>query len=260
MMRILCYRHSYDQNFESILGVISKIKTQIGYASGEINQENLISFSPDIIIHNIPDAETFPIKSNAVSININETKNKNSFSFNDKSSSNYIGEFVHLRESTIDDSEIEKFSSDVLYIGTPSVFGTLLEYILNSDINFKFFNHQPHNISGYCGMCNIQDYYKFYKHAKVCIAQKDDKLRIMDIVAAGGNPVIYDGSNTEDCIEKITNAISNNQKYAIEGYTKEDIISKDTSYDRVAKIFKTIGLNKLADEVIRNKKIDWYKK
>lgn len=259
-MKILFYRHSQDSNFEAIISVIAKTKNQFGYASGEVNQEHLNSFAPDLIIHNIPDAKQFPIRSSAVSININETEGKNSFSFSNKSSLNYIGDFVHLKESDVEPKDIDRFTTDVVYIGSPSVFGKLLSYILDGKIKFKFFSHQPHNINGYSGMCNANDYYKFYKHSKACIVEKHDKIRIMDILAADGNPVVYNGSNAEDCIEQIKNSIANNMKYTVDGYDKNAIINKDTSYDRSAQIFRTIGLNKLADEIIKNKKTDWCKK
>jgi hypothetical protein len=259
-MKILFYKYSQDMNFDAIISVIAKTKHQFGYLAGEINQQQLIGFNPDLIIHNIPDIDKFPINTNAVSININEVDNKNSFSFKNVNSKNYIGKFVHFKSTEINKNDLSKYQSDVIYIGSPSIFNSLLNFLTSDEINFKFFTHQPHNINGYCGMCDISDYYKFYKYAKASIVNKDDAERIMDIVVADGNPIVYNGSNAEECIEKIKNAIHLNTKYQIDGYEKNDIISNHTSFDRASKIFKTIGMNKIAEDILKNKNIDWHKK
>lgn len=259
-MKILFYRYSPDMNFDAIISVIAKTKHQFGYLSGEVNQQHLNSFNPDLIIHNIPDVNKFPVQTNAVSININETDGTNSFSFKNTNSKNYIGRFVHYKSMHVHENSVHKYQSDVVYIGSPSVFGNLLHFLTSDNINFKFFTHQPHNINGYCGMCDINDYYKFYKNAKASIVGKDDVERIMDVLVSDGNPIVYDGVNVDECIEKIKNSISNNIKYKVDGYDKDDIINKHTSFDRAAKIFRTVGMNKIADDIIKNKNIDWYQK
>ena len=257
-MKILFYRYSQDINFDAIVSVIARTKHQFGYLSGEVNQQQLAAFNPDLIIHNIPSVDKFPIKNDAVSININETNNNNSFSFKNIDSTNYIGRFVHYKSILTED--ISKYKSDIIYIGSPSVFNELLIFLTNGEFNFKFFTHQTHNINGYCGMCDANDYYRFYNNSKACIVNKNDIERLMDIVVAEGNPIVYDGSNVEECIEKIKNSIYSNIKYKVDGYDRDSIISKDTSFDRAAKIFRTIGMNKIADDIIKNKNIDWCKK
>ena len=252
-MKILFYRYNYDSNFESLISVISEIEHQFGFATGEVNQESLTVFAPDIIIHNIPNAESFPIRSNAVSININETSDKHSFSFLNDESSNYIGKFVHLRDNKVSDKDVEKYSSDIVYIGSPIIFGDLLEYITKLDCQFKFFTHQPHNINGYCGMCNIEDYSKFYRYSKACLVKEDDDVRIMDIVASDGNPIVHTGYNTQACKDRIHYAMQGH-KNTIEKFNKESILSSHTSYDRASKLFKTIGLNKISEEILKNKR------
>jgi hypothetical protein len=258
-MKILFYRYAQDPNFEAIITSINKTKHQFGYASGEVTQEAIANFAPDIIIHNIPNTEFFPIKSNAISININDTDNKHSFSFTKPESKNYIGKFVYLRDCNVNENELEKYKSDVVYIGSPVVFGNVLDFLVNNNINFKFFNHQPHNINGYCGMCSSEDYGKFYKNAKACIVTSGDDARLMDIVSCDGNPVVYN-NNADQCIEQILSAINENKKYTIDGYNKEDILKQHTSFDKAAQIFKTIGLSKISEEILKIKKIDWYKK
>ena len=260
-MNILCYRYSQDLRFESILSVLSKVKYNVGYTSGELSQKNIADFKPDVIVHNIPDAEKFPIKNSAISININETNTDRSFSFKDEASKNYIARFVDYRDCNVDADQINKYRSDLLYIGSPASFVTLLNliYDYNRKIVFKFFNHKPQNIIGYCGMCDARDYFKFYRYAKGSIVEHNDMSRMMDIIVSDGNPILYN-KNNEECMEKIISTVFNNERYSIDGLSKKDIIENHTSFDRVAKIFKTVGLNKVAEDIMNNKKRVWYKK
>lgn len=258
-MKLLFYRHIVDLHFESLISVLSKTKYQCGYLTGEVNQETINSFAPDVIIHNIPNTDNFPIKNSAISININENDSKNSFSLVNEKSKNYIGNFVHFKSSHIQPNEVNKFSSDILYIGSPGIFGHLLDWILNSGFNFKFFTHQPHNIKGYCGMCSLDDYARFYKHSKVSLVTESDHARIRDIVVFDGNPIIYDGSNLDECKKKIEAAILDCERYSVDGYSKEEITAKHTSYDRAAFIFKTVGLTKIAEDIMKIKKLEWQK-
>lgn len=252
-MKILFYRYNHDSNFESIISVIAETKHQFGFASGEVNKESVTGFAPDIIIHNIPNAESFPIKNKAVSININETNNKYSFSFVNDKSNNYIGKFFHLKDNKVSDKDIEKYSSDIIYIGSPIIFGDLLAYITKLDCQFKFFTHEPHNINGYCGMCNTEDYSKFYRYSKACLVREEDDVRIMDIVASDGNPIVHTKYNTQSCKDQINYAMQG-KKNTIEKFNKESILSDNTSYDRASKLFKTIGLNKISEEILKNKR------
>lgn len=259
-MKILFYRHSYNVDFESIIQAISKTKNSFGYLSGEINRESIHQFDPDIILHNIPDVDSFPIENKAISVNINETDSNNSFSLRNPTHKNFIKPFVSLKHIVEDSDEKKKFLCDVVYIGSPLIFEKVIEFLINedSDIRFKFFTHQLHNINGYCGMCDAKDYLSFYNNAKCSLVKEDDLRRIMDIVISDGNPIVFNGSNTEECIDKIKNAVCNKAKYSIDGFSKENILKNDTAYDRASYIFKTIGLKKIAENILAKK--DWDKK
>jgi hypothetical protein len=260
-MNILCYRHSHDSRFESILLVLSKTKYNVGYSSGDLSEKNISEFKPDVILHNIEDASTFPIKNNAINININETESDTSFSFKNTQSKNYIDKFVDYKDCNVPQNQVNKYQSDLLYIGTPIPFNSLLNKLVNYDpkIFLKFFNHKPHNIIGYCGMCDARDYFKFYRHAKASLVEYNDMNRLMDIIVSDGNPIVYD-SNDDECIEKINQAVYSDKKFTVDGLTKESIIENHTSFDRTAKIFRTVGLNKVAEHIMQNKKEEWYKK
>lgn len=258
-MKILAYRYESNFNFEALLYALSKTKYEIGYLKGEIPEKAISDFAPDIIIHNIPDVTTFPIYNKAVSININETNADNSFPLKDKESKNYIKPFVSLKRSYPSESDIQKYSSDVMYIGSPSIFSDVLKFLTepSNNILFKFFTNTPHNINGYCGICNAEDYFKFYHYAKASLVEENDTTRILDIIVSDGNPIVFNKLNTEECIEKIKSSVEKGTKYTIDGLTTEDIISKDTAFDRMSKIFKTVGLNKIAEEISKQKSGSW---
>lgn len=257
-MKILCYKNSNEINFDYLLNVISKTKHKIGYASGEIDSKALTEFNPDLIIHNIPDATEFPVKTKAVSININDTDHDKSFSFTNPLSKQYVGECVFLRDLNISDNDIQKFQSDVIYIGSPAVFKDLLCFLTDakSKINFKFFSHEPHNINGYCGVCNSLDYGKYYKYAKASIAIDKDKNRIRDIIISDGNPVLFDGANTSECISKIQKAISEDARYTLVDFNKDHILKNHTIFDRAIQIFKNVGLTSIAEDIRKQKNIE----
>lgn len=260
-MKILCYRNKPDFYFESIISCLSKIKNKqfkIGFLSGEINAKMISEFNPDVIIHNIENVDKFPVNKNVVSININETDNENSFSFK-KHGPNFLKPFVTLKQSYVEPHEMPRYSSDVVFIGSPLVLGNLLPFLSNdaNSLNFKFFTHTPYNMSGYCGLCDSNDYFKFYRYANASLYTSLDAQRIMDIIIADGNPVLYDEKNIDKTISDIKMAVFENKKYSVDGMSKEDIINNETSFDRASQVFKIVGLNKLAQEIIKTKKTQW---
>lgn len=257
-MKILCYKNKQDYNFESMVSILQKTKYKVGYLSGEIKNKEVQQFNPDVIIHNIAEAKVFPIENNGISININETDSDNSFSLLDSNSKNFIPPFVVDKSYYVDPKNIRKFESEVVYIGSPFVFDkNLISFLCNSDIHFKFFDHNLVNINGYCGICHPSDYLKFYKYSKCSLVKKADAKRIMDIVISDGNPVLCD--DYSEAIEKIQNSILKNEKYKIDGFSKEDIIENHTVFDRMSNIFKHVGLTQVAKEIIKIKS-DWIKK
>lgn len=259
-MKILCYRNGYDHNFESMISILSKTKYTIGYVNGDLKSEVIDSFAPDIIMHNFENVTQLPVGKNHISININETESDNSFSLKNPEAKNFIEPFVVLKDKNVPADKINKFKSDVLYIGNPFMFDKdLVSFLTNSDFIFKFFDHNVFNFSGYCGICNNLDYFKFYNHSKASIIKSGDIRRILDTVAADGNPVIIDDNERlEDSIDKIKAAVENNKKYEVENYSKNDVIEKHTVFDRVSDIFSKIGLSQIAKE-IKNLKSDWNK-
>lgn len=259
-MKILAYRNKQDQLFESILKCIAKTDHTVGFASGEIKKAELDNYSPDIIIHNIDDTEKFPIENNAICVGINEFESKNCFSLYNSKSDNFLKPFVNINTYSKDDVDQTKYSSDVLYIGSPTIFGNkLLKYLTDSKLKFKFFSTTPHNINGYCGICSFDDYFKFYSSAKVSLVGENDLYRKMDIVISDGNPVIFNENNEDECIEKIEQAVNNNKKYTVTEMTKEEIINNHTAFDRAAQIFNTIGLKKVAEKILKQKNGSWKK-
>ena len=263
MMKILVYRNSRDILFEGMINALASTKYTIGYSSGDIKQNDLQNYNPDIIIHNIPDVAHFPLNNNSISVGINELDDEKCFSFKNTSSENYLAPFVYITPEEHENYNKEKYSSDVVYIGSAGdIGGEVLAYLteINNDIKFKFFSTVPHNINGYCGACPLSDYFRLYNNAKACIVLDGlNNNRLMDIIISNGNPIVIDPLKQQDSIEKIKDAVYNNKKFISEKFSRDDIINNHTSFDRVAKIFNTIGLKKVAQEVLKQKNGIWKK-
>lgn len=258
-MKILCYHHQQDQRFEALVSSLSDTDHEVGHAFGEIDNDAVLGYNPDIIIHNIPNVDKFPVqKRSFISININDLDMPNCFSFTKEDHKNFIPPFVILRDIDVDPKDKKKYKSDIVYFGSPLVFDKLLECILNNGfLHFKFFDHKIHNISGYCGVCDSSEYFKYYRNAGACIVKKGDTNRTRDIVVCGGNPVVYDGSNHEECRDKILDALNNGSKFNLDNFDKYEILKNSTVFDRASSIFNTIGLTKVSNDIIKvkNKKI-----
>lgn len=254
-MKILAYKSEVDFNFDAIVRCIAETKYEIGYMSQKVDEKAINEFAPDIIIHNIKDIAKFPIKNNIISINLNETSADNSFSFKNVESKNYLRPFVSIKNLHIEPNQEDFFKSDLVYIGSPIIFKEVLQFLCQEDsgINFKFFSDRTHNIRGYCGMCNAEDYLKFYNKAKASLVHHRDINRIMDIIISDGNPIVYE--DPKKCINDIKDALDKNKKFTVDGYSKKEILQNNTSYDRAAEIFTKIGLKKVAEELLRNKNL-----
>jgi len=259
-MKILYYIDSHDSRVNGIVETIKAAGYTVGYLT-ELDQKSIYEFNPDIIIHNIPNAEKFPIDGDFISINFNESKSKNSFTFADESSDRYISPFVSLKEIHVDKKDLDKYRSDVLYFGSPYSFNECLNIIYEKKIKFRFFHHTPHNIYGYCGMCNTDEYFKHYRYAKASIVNGlNDRARLQDIIVAGGNPVIFLGDK-DDFTSRLEKAVYEDKKYTIDGMSKRDILNKNTAFDVSANIFKKIGLNKISKDIeqVKQKMIGKYR-
>lgn len=258
-MKILFYISEQDVRLHEFIKCLQQTDHVVGVMGQEINQQQIEQFGPDIIIHNLQGVTSFPISSKAVSININESEGENCFSFENKKSENFLDSFVTNRNNTFDKDMLNKFQSDILYMGNIADFGHTFRTFIknNNDIILKFFTPQLNNLVGYCGILDINHYGKYYKHAKASIVFAEDAARIKDIIVSDGNPVMFDIEKKEKFITDLTEAVKNNKRFSIDGMTKESIINNDTSYDRVAKIFKTVGLNKIVSDIMKQKRKDW---
>lgn len=251
-MKILCYNQSDNSKLFNLIKPLQDVDNcTVGNCGRDIDSEAIDEFKPDIIIHDIPNVDSFPHNNNFISININELDGKNCFSLENPQSKNYIEPFVTIRPIKEDP---RKYESDIVYIGNPSVFGKdLLSNIILLNYRFKFFTDQFLNVLGYCGCCHPGDYFTFYKYSKACIVMDNDIYRTMDILAAGGNPIVYKG-NDDTFLDKLKEAVVNNKKYTIDGIDRESVLSKNTNYDRIATILQKVGLSKLKNEVLKEKK------
>jgi len=247
-MKILYYIDHHDSRVESIVACLKLAGCNAGYLT-QMDTKSIYEFNPDVVIHNIPDVEQFPVQGKCISVGFNDTEGVNCFTFTNENSSGYIAPFVSLKSIDVKDDEIDKYSSDVVYFGSPLTFETATSIIYEKKLRFRFFSANAHNIYGYAGACNSNEYFKHYRHAKASIVNGFDIARLQDIVVSGGNPVVFSGDVT-DFSNKISDAVYNNKKYDAEGITKKDILDNKTSFDASSRLFKQLGLNKISKDIM----------
>ena len=258
-MKILFYMSEPDYRLNEFLKCLQDTDHQVGVMSQEINEKHIQGFSPDIIMHNLQGVSSFPISSKAVSININNSEGDNSFSFENRESKNFLDNFVSPRNKEVVAEKINKFQSDIVYMGNIAEFGQTLRHFIrdNNDIVIKFFTHQLNNLYGYCGLLDINHYGKYYKHSKASLVFAEDDARIKDIIVSDGNPVLFDPNEPESFKNNLNEAVRNDKRFTINGMDKKSIIENDTVHDRMAKIFKTVGLNRIVSDIMKQKRKHW---
>lgn len=241
-MKILTYATSINEfKMRSIINILYSMKYEIAAMHTEIDEDEIKKYNPDIIIHNVPNTEKI-IDNKSVQINI----------------STLDMDFIVHRPSDVLPIDKDKFSSDIVFFGNMQDFGKkIFRHISKNRYKLKFFHPEPVNIYGYCGLCGQNDYYRFYKNAKASISHINDLMRIKDILAAGGNPVILAPNKDDEFIDNIELAIKENKKFNVANMNRRDIINKDTAHDRLATIFNNAGLKRLAKEIIENKREVW---
>lgn len=237
-MKILVCLDKPNYRYESLIEPIRKTKQIVGTAIGGLDEREFYKFAPDVVIHNIPNVTSFPADGKFISINLNETNSDNSFSIIE-GSKNYIEPFVIPRKSAIYGN---KYKSELLYIGDPSIFGKDLPLLISR--NLKILHSTPIPIIGYSGSCG-NDYYKFYRHARLSLVKdKSDLYRIRDIVMNDGTPIAHDEPNLLERIDS---------KTPLDCESREEILRHHTNYDRASFIFKRIGLEKISKLILQAK-------
>lgn len=251
-MKILIYNQKQNPRFGSLVSVLEKIDCLVGYMSGQISNQDISRFNPDIIIHDIDNVIEFPYKGDFISININDTYSPSSFSLMDMNHPNYLSPFTKYKNLNFENKA--KYRSDVIYIGDPSVFGDTLYKI--KDLNFKFFTDKLIPIKGYCGICSSDSYYKLYNQSKACLVPPNEsQYRLYDIISSNGTPVVFNG-NVDQFVDEIRACVNglNVGIYNGLGIDRASVLKNDTNFDRMSHIFSKIGLNKLSNMVKQAKK------
>lgn len=200
-------------------------------------REILKTTRPDVVIFN--KKTQLPSKSNARSLYLDVTK---------------IQPFAYLPQSKQQELSPLYFC-DVVYIGNPMVFGEGLKILTESEFAFKFFEQRPAFVSGYCGSLNgasvSQDV--IIRSAKAAVTMPTDKYRLLNIIASGGNPVVF--QNPEQFYQDIAKAIKGVKFFA--GISRDDIKDAHTSHDRMIEFLRWVGLSDMVSTVIENKKSAW---
>ena len=207
-MRILFCVDNRNYRYESMGSVLSQTKHVVGRAMLNLAQKDIIDFAPDLIIHNCPKKIDFPC--NAAVINALDIM-KDPFSV--------IGNWDKNKLAN-------KYRSESVYIGDPSVLGDRLSKLIQED-GLKILHDKPLPITGYAGVCRPDEYQYFYHMAGFCPIQENDTARYRDILISGG---------------KIS-------KESADKSVRLELINSHTEHDRLSSLLISAGLNELAKEV-----------
>lgn len=224
-MKILVYNNNKDFRFLSLTKCLSLLDIELGLIEGTVSKEDIVRFAPDILIHDI----NSKIKSNEDSfaeIQIDDDVYKKIGPF-----TSYLSEFI---------TDDESFTSDISYIGSPDDFGIELYRYFNEDYNFKLFYENPLPFFSYCGTISKFDIFNAYNKSRVSLVpEKDSGFRELDIIAAGGTPIVF--KNREQFHSEIEDSIKN--KKTIDNTLRQSVLKEKTAFDKMANVLKINGLS-----------------
>jgi hypothetical protein len=230
-MKILIYNNANDFRFASLTKCLSTLGIEVGSVEGTATKQDIVNFNPTILIHNI-------------SSSIKEEKDKFAEIIINEETYKKIGPFTGYLKHYIQDNNA--FKSDISYIGSPDDFGLEMYRYFNCEYDTKIFGNKPIPIMGYCGAVSQNDTFNIYKNSKVSIVPKNDLgFRVMDIIAAGGNPVKFEDSNQFH--EDIKSSIGN--KIKIDDKLRNKILKESTVFDKMSEILKNAGLSVLSRQL-----------
>jgi hypothetical protein len=252
-MKILMMTEEKDLFYHFLLESLNNLNIPVGHAAFPVSEQDMQSFDPDIIIHNVKNISKINFKS-VITISINELKEENCFSFKDKEAENFIRPFVKLHNEELED---HRYKSDVVYVGNPMLLpDCIAEIQADKSINFKILNNTAVPITHYCGSCNFDNYKKFFHMSKCSIVNKSDSdlshysFKLLDIIYAGGNPVLH--KDDKQFIADLRDALDG-KSFRDDFISKKEILNNHTNYDRMSEIFSKVGLNKLSKMILEGK-------
>ena len=138
-MKILIATEKPDMFFHTLIESLNRLDMPIAHAQFPFKLEDIDPFGPDLIIHNCEQFAKIDYQ-NAINIAVNETGQPNTFSLRNPKSPNFIKPFVKLSKESLYDP---KYSTDVVYVGNPSMLPDNISKIQQDDeINFKILHNQ----------------------------------------------------------------------------------------------------------------------
>lgn len=233
-MKILLYSNGYSEKFIGLSNTINKTKHEIGSVVGQLNETDLETFAPNLVLYY--SKQPIPLFDSKKFVSIN----------------------LDIKEPFIDTVLIENkkhkkyYESDITYIGDPKAFGDSLVKFFSLDYRVKIFNPQPLNLFCYSGMIPRDQFSSAYYSAKVCPVHHLETDKLFEIICSDGNPVVFNKNTDHLDYTLMINSALDGEKFDT-GFTKEQILSNHTNHDVMSKILTAKGLAKLGKEVLELK-------
>lgn len=141
----------------------------------------------------------------------------------------------------------EKYKCDVAYVGNPYDMDSSLLDLFSLGHSVRVFFHTPCITPIYAGVTDASDIVNIYHNAKFCPINKNDfGYREIDILASEGNPIIY--TDKLSFIKKIRNKPDKPKSKV------DEILSKNTNFDRIALVLRKLNFNKEANLIMEKKR------
>jgi hypothetical protein len=157
-----------------------------------------------------------------------------------------FGPFVDLTEYKTPSRNTD-YECDAVYLGDIKEFKSLIELYKNG-LHLRYYFSVPSGLACYAGNIPMSYSFDLYLNAKACpIPSNDGGFREMDIILAGGNPVIESDNFADD------------MKAALKGkrrpskLSKKKILENHTNFDVASHIMTELSAYKLSN-ILKEKK------
>jgi hypothetical protein len=248
-MKLLINRVNYSEKFICLTNALQNLQgITVGSSANQLNEEAVLSFKPDIVIHNSLESVPLYEKFKVIQIFVSDQKVDVDTPYTIDLSE--IGPCIDL--SLFNNVKTyDKYKCDMVFFGDISVFDQELLKYLTPEHSLRIFNGPILSCLHYCGNLPRHMFASAYHSAFCCpFSIKEDRSRLHEIVKAGGLPVIYDPVDPNTFHNEIDRVLYDAKKGARVPY--KAIVSKEeleASYNtnKMRNVLKKLGLNKLAN-------------
>lgn len=239
-MKILICQEKYSEKFIALTNCLNSLRDiSVATMNKGIDNEALISYKPDVVIHNSPFLVDRLNGLKLLQIYIHENVPMSCRQI-DLSTLGPIVDRELLKNVRLE----QKYVCDVSYIGDPTRH--LVDILKYNDLCLRVFNDKPITIPEYCGHLNRFSFPSVYKSSLISLySVYEDMGKLYEILLSGGNPVVVDDMNSQK--------FHNDMKLALAGQKVVNIetsqLESSLSHKKLAKCLHDLDFKVLAKKL-----------